>query len=167
MSNHFFRHRKICFFILFLFCFLRLNAVPSNKYSLVVNLKDGTTQTFVLSSRPFVLLEGNQFVISQAESNIEFSISNVVDFSFADIEVAVHSIYDAGMTVSYTDNNHLLIYGVKDGIEIGVTNLEGKRIPCSISNLEGNVLSVSLVSLQQGVYIVSIGKNHNFKIVKK
>lgn len=159
--------KKACLIILFLSCFLGLNAIPSEKYSLVVSFKDGTTQTFLLSSRPLVTFQESQFVITQAGSDIEFSVSNVVDFSFADSETAVHSIHDTGLTVSYTNNEHLMIYGAEDNVEVRVTNLEGKRMLCSVRSLAVNVLSVSLTGLRQGVYIVSIGKRHHFKIVKK
>lgn len=153
------------------FCIIGIsnaNAVSSEKYSLVVTLNDGTTQTFQLNSRPSIGFQEDQFVISQAESDIEFSVANVTGFSFTDKgSSSIKAVNADNLIISYTDHQHILVYGAKDEAEVRVSNLEGVLQPCSISRQNGSILSISLENLQHGVYIVSIGNRQNFKIVRK
>lgn len=158
-----FNKQAVCTLLCFLFAF-GVQATPLGKYNLVVQLKDGTWQAFTLSSRPSVNFEGDQFVISQPDSNIEFSCDNVVRFSFVDNN---NDIQDGGLAVSYSDPQHLTVFGIDDVSKICVTNIEGKAQPCNTNRKGKDALSVSLENLPQGVYVISINKKHNFKIIKK
>lgn len=167
MNRNFLRLHKLglCAFLC-LFWGLELEATPPGKYNLIVHLKDGTRQTFMLSSRPNVAFESNRFVISQEASNVEFSCENVVRFSFADNNSSdIKGLRQEGLLVSYTDPQHVVIYGVNAKSKVSVTNMDGKVQPCK-TNRKNNGLSVSLESLPKGVYVISVDKQ-NFKIIRK
>ncbi len=160
--------RKLGLFILFGFCIvLGANADPSDKFSLRVNLKDGNYQTFLLKEKPFIIFEDGKFIISQAGSNVDFSFDNVLNFSFIDIASNIKTVNDGKLSISYTDSQHLLVYGAKANTQISISNLEGMIIPCQTTTLDSSTMSVSLENLPKGVYVISIDKTQNFKIIKK
>ena len=155
----------ICVLICF-FCVIEGDATPPGKYNLIVHLKNGTKQTFMLSSRPNVSFESERFVISQEASNVEFSCENVVRFSFADKNSSdIRGLQQDGLLISYTDPQHVVIYGVNGKAKVSVTNMEGKVQSCK-TNRKDNGLSVSLESLSKGVYVITVDKQ-NFKIIRK
>ncbi len=148
-------------------CVLKANAVPSEKYSLVVNLKNGTQQTFLLKEKPSIVFQDGKFIISQTGSNVDFSFDNVLNFSFSDIVNSIRTLNDDQLTVSYTDSQHLLVHGAEGNTQISIASLEGMMMPCQVVRVDYNTLSVSLENLPKGVYIISIGKTQNIKIIKK
>jgi hypothetical protein len=156
--------KKIYYLLLCCLSTIGVWAQPSSKYSLVVEMANGSTQTFQLSTRPNVTFQDNQFVISQAGSNVEFSMDNVSSFYFVDSNTGVESLRNDEVTVSY-DGQNIVVSGATKGVL--VTNLEGIAQHCKATRVNDNLLSVSLENLPSGVYVVSIGKNQNFKIVKK
>lgn len=155
----------VSFFLLFE---LGAKAVATGKYSLVVHLGDGSTQTFLLNQSPVVAFQSGQFIISYGGSDIEFSVSLVTEFSMQDNTSEGISLPQKGeLIIRYTGGSQIVIYGAGHVSDISVSALDGKVQPCKISRAEGDGVSVSLDGFQKGVYIVSIGKIHNFKIVKK
>ena len=160
--------KRVLLTLLFFLYMAGVHALPSGKYSLVIEFKDGTTQTFLLSSRPNVGFVDNQFVISQGDSNVEFAFDDVASFSFLDKDAAnIHHVYDGGLAISYADNHHLIIQGAKGKIKVSIANLEGKNYKCDIHRQDASTITVSLENLSSGVYVVSIGENRTFKIVRK
>ena len=160
--------RKSGVFILLCFCLcFSANAVPSGKYSLLVNLKDGTQQIFMLKEKPSVIFENNRFVITQSGSNVEFSFDNVLNFSFSDSTTGIKAVTDKNLAISYTDSDHLLVHGANSNTKVRITKLDGKLVSCQITKLKDNTLLISLENLQTGIYVVSIDNKQNFKIIKK
>lgn len=148
-------------------CFIgEAKAVPSDSFCLVVTLQDGSVQKYLLSSQPSVLFQEDQFVITPNGSNIEFSVSNVKSFSF-DTKSGIQSAKNDGLVVSFTDQENLVISGAKADLQIGITDMEGKKQPCAIERQSDNVLALSLKGLHPGIYIISIGRQQNLKVVKK
>ena len=160
--------KRIAFTLLFVLYILTANAVPSDRYCLVVNTKDGSKQTFLLNSRPFVLFQDDQFVISQAGSDIEFSVTDVTGFSFIENhENGIRQQQDGKISISYNDDRSLLIQGANADTKISVTDMDGKLMQFKVSQFNDNTIAVSLADFKKGVYVISINQSQNFKIVKK
>ena len=147
---------------------LGAKAAPTDKYCLVIEFKDGRTQKFQLSTRPNVSFQGDQFVVSQGKSNVEFAFAEVVNFSFVDKNSSgMKALPDKSLTFSYTDNQNFVINGADGKTQVEVLSIDGKRQPCKVSRTAGNALSVSLANLRPGVYMVMVNKKQVFKIVRK
>ena len=143
-------------------------AAPTGKYCLIIEFKDGKTQKFQLSTRPNMTFQGDQFVVAQGSSNVEFSFSDVAGFSFGDKNSSgMNTLRDNNLSFSYIDNQYFVIYGGNGMTSVEVISTDGKRQPCNVSRLEGNALSVSLSNLRSGVYLVKVNNKDVFKIVRK
>lgn len=156
-------------FFAFLLCLSALGmwAQPTGKYNLVVELTDGNKQAFLLSTRPTITFESDKFVIAQAEANVEFEISKVASFSFAEVADNIQALMNEGYTISYTDGKYLTIYGSKITNDVSIVSIDGIAQQVQLTRHGDDALVVSLEGLRQGVYIVAINGKQNFKIVKR
>lgn len=133
-----------------------LSALAANagNYALKVNLRQGSSATYILSDKPVITYSGNDVIIKSQGIEDSYLLSDVKSFTFTENGTSgIESVTD-NVTYEFHDNVFTC-----EGQVITVYNLSGRKV-ASGSN------SVSLESLDRGIYIVNTG-NRAIKVMKK
>lgn len=131
-----------------------LTVAKADDYALKVTLHEGTTATYVLSTKPVISYSEENVTIKTQSLEDSYPINDVKSFSFVDNESA--GLEDMSQNVTYDFRNNVFTC---EGHDIQVFNLSGQSVAAGNS-------SVSLETLGCGTYIVNAG-NRSIKVLKK
>ena len=130
--------------------------------ALVVDLRDGSSATFLLDEKPRVTFAGRQINIVSLYASMEFERSDVKNWHFTDNYTSIDVVdLDAKFTV---DGKTLVINGVKDGTAITLYNVSG--VVVRQSTAIAGICTIPFDDLPVGLYIVTYN-NTTFKFLKK
>ena len=147
--------------ILFLLFFVGVNAFAQN--TLVVDLRDGSSATFLLAEKPCVTFVGRQMNIVSSSASMEFERGDVKNWHFVDNLSSIVAIADKDAEFA-VNGNALVISGVKDNTAITLYNVSG--VVVKQSAVDGDICTIPLNDLSAGLYIVTYN-NTTFKFLKK
>ncbi len=158
---------KLISIILCLFLSIATFAATST-YSLIVSTKDGKRHFFNLLSFPSITIKNSNFVITTNNSTIEFSNSDVQDFTFSDSqETNICSPTEKESVITFNSQGNIVISGIEPHSKINIFDITGQKVQCKISNINSNTKMLFLSNLNSGIYVISINGFKNFKITKK
>lgn len=141
--------------VLLLSGLLAASAALADSTVLRVNLKDGTSATYVLEKKPRVTFEEGLVLIESEGTSTNYRRSDVCSFSFESTSASISGMHvESDIVYRYADN---------------IFQADGR--PITVYNLNGNAVTygndrVSLAELPAGVYIVLAGRQ-SVKIIKK
>lgn len=146
--------------ILLLFFSVRLSAREYK--ALVVEMRDGSTASFLLAEKPKITFAGELMNIVSSASGMEFARADVRKYSFVDAPTSVDEAIVSPEAV--IDGNTVVVCGVPDGTAVGVYTVGGAAVMQSTA--VGGSCTLSLENLSAGLYIVNYN-NTSIKYLKK
>ena len=142
--------------LLCLFSNIAINA----QHRLVLELKNGRTESWLLTERPEVTFEGSKMKIST--STIEYERSDVKQFSFSGPD-ALNEVSENELRFVQLGTD-IQIFGLTDADKlIQVYDLGGRRAYAKVS-IQSSLAHISLTELPQGIYIIKIGNKQSIKV---
>lgn len=138
---------------------------------LVLKMSDESTKLFALDSLPTITLADGKFTVTSGSVTTDYDQSEVTEYYFekvdsatADSVTAVVGPAGSRFTLTYVDNDHVVITGTK--ARKAQLYAQGGQLLATQPTAGGSV-TVSLSSLQRGIYVLRLENDHSFKIIKK
>lgn len=132
--------------------------------ALVVNLQNGTTDTYELSTRPTISFAGTGMKIVSEAASTTYQRSAVSDFHFEEVTpTGVKTISASGMNFRYVDGQTIQLSG-EAAQQASLYDASGRRIAEGIS--ANGVVTLSLEGQPAGTYIVRTPAQ-SVKVIKK
>ena len=148
--------------VLLLAVLLMPAAAKAQNPTLVLHHANGTTSEIELYTMPRIAMTADKMQIKSAVLDVEYDKSDVVLFTFKNVDSGVDAIH--GVMAFRIDEDHVTFHGVKDPNTVRVYNLKGVQIPVRL-NLVGSDIILSLDQLPKGVYLVNIS-GKTLKIIR-
>lgn len=119
---------------------------------LMLELRDGTTHSYVLSQQPTITFGDGTLVMHAAEAEASFALAEVEKFHFAEQENGIPAIRDDERRFTFV-NGVIRIDGVHEAVVL--TNLAGQVLSADTS---GQAFSFDLNTQPVGTYLLRIGQ---------
>lgn len=144
--------RKALVLSFFLFMTSLLSVQAAN--CLVLQLRDGTTYTYVLEQQPRITFADNTLLVKSEQAETTASLPDVQDFHFADIDLGISPVLTEEVRFAFT-GKQASIQGYK-GLVI-LTDLQGRQLQAVHADKE-HVASFDMAQFPQGTYLLCYGK---------
>ena len=132
--------------------------------SLILLLKDGTTQTYELAEQPVITVVGTELKIVANHADVSIPLSDVVHYTFQKRTTGIDEVDTNQEVIDYKDGV-LTLSGLETGTPISLYTIDGRLLQAHTVADDGTYRQ-SLASLRQGVYVVKV--NHkSYKIMKR
>ena len=132
--------------------------------SLILLLKDGTTQTYELAEQPVITVVGTGLKIVANHADVSILLSDVVRYTFQKRTTGIDEVDTNQEVIDYKDGV-LTLSGLEAGTPISLYTIDGRLLQAHTVADDGTYRQ-SLASLRQGVYVVKV--NHkSYKIMKR
>ena len=138
---------------------------------LVLKMSDESTKLFALDSLPTITLADGKFSVTSGSVTTDYEQSEVTEYYFekvdsatADSVTAISGPTKSRFTLTYLDNDHVVITGTQARRALLYT--QGGQLVATRPTAGGSV-TVSLSALQPGLYVLRLENEHSFKIIKK
>ena len=132
--------------------------------SLILLLKDGTTQTYELAEQPVITVVGTELKIVANHADVSIPLSDVVRYTFQKRTTGIDEVDTNQEVIDYKDGV-LTLSGLEAGTPISLYTIDGRLLQAHTVADYGTYRQ-SLASLRQGVYVVKV--NHkSYKIMKR
>ncbi|MBR2262139.1 MAG: DUF1442 domain-containing protein [Paludibacteraceae bacterium] len=154
--------KKFLFVITFLFSVVSLHAVSTH---LVLELKSGEKYLFLIKENSAMVFSERSVVI-EGKSDCSYLVENVKGYHFISDEVtATESFTNSDIFITQTDDKTFLISNIEGSSVVYVVDLSGVVLS-SVPTDENGVASVTLPQ-SKGLYIIKVGNNKSFKVLRK
>lgn len=132
--------------------------------SLILLLKDGTTQTYELAEQPVITVVGTELKIVANHADVSIPLSDVVRYTFQKRTTGIDEVDTNQEVIDYKDGV-LTLSGLEAGTPISLYTIDGRLLQAHTVADDGTYRQ-SFASLRQGVYVVKV--NHkSYKIMKR
>lgn len=132
--------------------------------SLILLLKDGTTQTYELAEQPVITVVGAELKIVANHADVSIPLSDVMRYTFQKRTTGIDEVDTNQEVIDYKDGV-LTLSGLETGTPISLYAIDGRLLQAHTVADDGTYRQ-SLASLRQGVYVVKV--NHkSYKIMKR
>lgn len=152
--------RKLKLLLLFLLFSIGVNA--DEQSTLIVQLHDGSSASFVLGEHPKITFSGEVMNIVSETTSMEFKRSDVQKYHFSNVPTSIEEVGEIPQAV--LSGNTLVVSGVVAATPVLIYNASGIEV-LSATAFNGRCI-VSLDTLPFGLYIVTYN-NTTFKFLKK
>lgn len=133
--------------------------------SLILLLKDGTTQTYELAEQPVITVVGTELKIVANHADVSIPLSDVVRYTFQKRSTTGIDEVDTNQEVIDYKDGVLTLSGLEAGTPISLYTIDGRLLQAHTVADDGTFRQ-SFASLRQGVYVVKV--NHkSYKIMKR
>lgn len=149
--------------ILLVFLLLPISAAAST--TLVVELTNGQTDSYLLLDKPVLMMEGTQLAIKTETIQTSYERSQMKRFFFTGKTSGIKKVCKNALVYKQVDVDHLEISGLPQSDRIAIYNVSGVEVGEVKRN--GDKTVVSLSELQRGVYLVKIGNSQTIKFLRK
>ncbi|MDE5568593.1 MAG: hypothetical protein K2J12_09140 [Muribaculaceae bacterium] len=151
---------------------IHLNIVALDSYAqlatkgLLVELKDGTKQTFLFSSLPKVTFSHDVCFITASNLTTEYEMDNVQRISImgkdiTDVEDSIEHI-----NIDLSNHNTVIINGLTPDTVVKIYDIKGFQLVSTKVDSFGTVV-ISLVNLQNNTVYIINSQEITFKLYKK
>ena len=133
------------------------------EHKLVVQLVNGTTQSYVLAEKPEITMTDSKLKVSSPFVSSEYAIASVTDFHFEELSAtAVNQVGKDELRFVRQSNDHVTLYGAAGNVS--VYDESGCKQPSAVST-SGEQTDINLSSMPKGMYIIKTNRQ-SFKITK-
>lgn len=131
---------------------------------LVLKFSGGGTAEFKLSTKPEITFSADKLKVTSEAVETEYDRTEVTEFVFTSGTSSVGNASAGKLTLTYTDNESVSVTGTKASVaELYSTG--GNLL--SRQSVSGGSVTVSLQGYAPGVFILKLGNEQTFKIIKK
>lgn len=132
-----------------------------------VDLRNGGTDTFLLSEKPEITFSGTSCVIICSNINATYDMADITRAYFTEKSSGLNERQGEGVSIDLTDPSTALISGLTPGAPVTLYGIDGTLILTATADGEG-FARVPLDNLASDtVYVVSINSTKNIKLYKK
>lgn len=132
--------------------------------ALILVLKDGSNDKFILTVRPRVSVSGNKILVSGSNLNASYEAEDVDYFYFGSSMTGIQEVKAEEFVFEQRGNDTYFI-SCDNTSKVSVYSVNGVKQSVDINKVENGV-EISLSSLPKGVYIIS-SKGKSLKINKR
>lgn len=134
---------------------------------LVVNLKDGTHDYYLLAEKPYFTFSGSFLSTIKSGAVVVYDRNDIKDFTFEGSSSDGIKAMDASgnLFVHQTNEGTLLISGLDNGASIYIYDIGGKQLQVFKAEATGEC-EVNLPPAK-GIYVINIANKRTIKITKK
>ncbi|MDE7455675.1 MAG: T9SS type A sorting domain-containing protein [Prevotella sp.] len=159
--------KRILFLLYICCCCLSISAADTHTI-LRVELKDGTSNDYVLADRPRISFEGDKVVFLCKSISTSYTRENIQNFVFLEDSNTGFQELKAGDTrISYSiEAGKVTIEGITENENLNIYSISGQQCQPSV-NYSSNRAEILLTPLPNGYYIINIGNKQSIKIIKK
>lgn len=140
-------------------------SVMAANTTLVVELTNGVTASYLLQDKPVLTIEGSRLNIKTEAVQTDYERSMVKRFYFIGELTGVKEASKNALVYRQTDTDHLEISGLAPNDRIAIYNTAGVQV--GSASRDSDKAIVSLSGLQRGIYLVKIGNSQTIKFVRK
>lgn len=160
--------KRVLFILYICCCCLSISAATDVNVVLRVELKDGTSNDYLLEDRPQINFDNNDVVFLCKNISTSYNRENVLNFVFLDVnETGIQQLKAGDTRFNYSvEARQVTIEGDLGSAEIKVYSISGQQFNPEISRSSNQVM-IYLASLPSGCYIIKIGNKQSIKIIKK
>lgn len=155
---------RFILFIIFHVLF-SMTAFSHNNTWCVLKLKDGVEQSYVVSGRMIVVVEGDSIRFESSPLTVSYSKHAVKSYYFrSDFTSDIPQVTDNGMRVEHLGSGLLVISGIPEGRSVkvyGINGIEYKKV----SSNGGNKIHIDISSLPKGTYLIHLSGFPALKVV--
>lgn len=133
---------------------------------LVVQLRDGTYDTYRLDTNPKLTYEGSGMVIKSELVEARYERADVKNMNFGDEETGIRQ---AGMPDGFRfalNGSHVMLGGLKACTTVKVFATDGRLTGSAKASADGEA-SISLDVCPAGIYLISIEGRRTIKVTKR
>lgn len=138
---------------------------PENGKALMVNLKDGSSQYFMLIDEPVLTFDDYICHVESQQLSADFDMTAIDHAKVIDFDPASVDEIETSLIVDLSDPSVVTIKGMHPGSHVALFNLSGILLLQTRADESGRA-DLRIADLSAGVYVVT-SKEITFKIYKK
>ena len=149
-------------------CLIVVSAMPAlaaQHNVLVVELRNGNVDNYMLAEKPQVTFSGEKCKIVSSSLTTEYDMANVLQAYFSEDKSSVEAPMEE-FTLVFTDPDTVQLSGVPAGSAVALYSMAGSLLSSVTADANG-AATVSLNGLDKGVYVIQTANNKSFKIYRK
>ena len=151
--------------LLTVFLLLLVFKAHANEHkTLVVEMYDGSTASFLLADKPKITFASELIKITSERYSMEFLLSDVKKYHFAEKEVSTAITETLAESKATLEDNMLIVTGIDVDETITIYTIDGISVKQATA-INGSCY-ISLNELSNGIYIVTFN-NTTFKFLKQ
>lgn len=131
-------------------------------YTLVVSMKSGQSESFVLAEKPTIKFTTSGMLINSESAVAAYDRDAVEKFYFVEGTTAVETVKDSNFSFTFVDGENVIITGASG--EVRVYGSNGQLV--HRHTVAGSGANISLADMEKGIYLININ-NRTIKIIKK
>lgn len=145
-------------------------ALAAEEMHLMVDLKSGTTEKFVLSGKPVLSFSDTECTFRVGDDEVIHSMSDIARAYFAVAEPGpseVSEIKDDIVTVDLSVPGQITVRDIAPDTPVAVYDTDGRKMARATAG-HNRTATVDINALPaNAVYVVSVSNSKNFKIYKR
>lgn len=142
-------------------------AAFANDYNvLIIQFVDGTTQSYVLDTRPKVTFDAQNLYVHSPQVDDTYEYRRVKKFVFETDDVsAIQCVREGECRLTLLGGRAATVSGLEAGLAAKLCDTAGRQVRTAKADAAGTV-SFSLQGLPVGTYILSLSDGKSFRILK-
>ena len=162
---HFARLRRLV--LAMALCLFGSVATFANDYNvLIIQFADGTTQSYVLETRPKVTFDSRNLYVQSPYVDDTYEYGNVKKFVFETHALSgIQAVKGGECRLTLIGGNSATVSGLEAGLAAMLCDTAGRKVQATKADAAGTV-SFNLQGLPVGTYIISLSSGKSFKILK-
>ena len=133
--------------------------------ALLVQLKSGEQQVFMLSSEPVITFDGGDCLVKSLEFNASYAMADIDFAKFVYADPASVDEIQAALVVDLSNPDFVVVKGMQAGGTVRLFDMSGIALRRASADDCGDA-SLCLSGVAKGVYIVNM-KETTFKLYRK
>ena len=142
-------------------------AAFANDYNvLIIQFVDGTTQSYVLETRPKVTFDSRNLYVQSPYVDDKYEYENVKKFVFETHDLSgIQTVKGGECRLTLIGGNSATVSGLEAGLAAMLCDTAGRKVQATKADAAGSV-TFNLQGLPVGAYIIALSNGKSFKILK-
>ena len=132
----------------------------------VLEFKDNSKVTFAIMDKPILSFDKGVMKVGTEKLTAEYILPDINKFYFLDLPTNIDDVHAEDVKFVFTTADEVTVYGADSNAEIIICDAAGKVLPVDMVTYT-DCVKINTVEFPRGIYIISIGKKHTAKFVKK
>ncbi len=157
--------KKLKFLFVFI-CLFACQSLQAQDSRLVIQMKDGSTESYYLADKPKIRFNEKQLEITSLSLATSYDRSTIKNFHFEKTTSDdINTISANELRIICMDKSQVKLIGLSEAdLPIQVYDITGCQYPSTIVNSAENSVTISLTKLPTRTYIIKTNRNKFIKI---
>lgn len=149
--------------ILTVVAFLAFNFAANAEHALVVQLVNGSTQSYVLANKPEITMADGMMNVTSTDVSSAYKMTSVTDYHFVEVPASqIQQVNASELRFVRQSKDQISIYGNSGTVTVYDAN--GKQ-QSAVITVGGTEKDINLSSMPKGMYIIKTD-SQSYKITK-